>query len=327
MALEKFRAPALPLPPREYDEQYISQLVRALRLYFNQLDSKTPNQAESYRADRFIGGEFTGETVNATTVNSTTVNTDVINFSQANGGDINAGYANLAEVFAYFAQIDAILTNQITASTVTGDNFYGNFFYGSGRFLNVPYNQFLSNVDQTFTLGTAKSVRLEVTNFANGIFIAGANDDEITFAEPGVYSIMYSLSFKNTSNEGQFIDVWIEYNGTDYANSNTRFFIPVRKSNNEPSFLVAVTTIDGIAQNANDYIRIMWHASSTNVVMEHLPAVTAVPNVTPNIPETPSAIVQASFVSAEYPPVKRVAPLPVFGFGQVGTVTVTTNLG
>jgi hypothetical protein len=322
MALEKFRAPAIPLPSPEYDAQYLSQLVRALRLYFNQLDSLTPNQAESYRADRFIGGDFTGETINANTVN-----TEDLSFFQANCGDINADYANLAEVFAYFAQIDAILTNQITASTVTGDNFYGNFFYGSGRFLNVPYNQFLSNVDQTFTLGTAKSVRLEVTNFANGIFIAGANDDEITFSESGVYSITYSLSFKNTSNEGQFIDIWIEYNGTDYANSNTRFFIPVRKSNNEPSFLVAVTTITGLAQAANDYVRIMWHASSTNVVMEHLPAVTAVPNVTPNIPETPSALVQANFISAEYPPVKRVSPLSVFGFGKVGAVEVVTNLG
>lgn len=54
MALEQFRAPALPLPGPEYDPTYVSQLINALRLYFNQLDSLTPNQAYTYRADKYI---------------------------------------------------------------------------------------------------------------------------------------------------------------------------------------------------------------------------------------------------------------------------------
>ena len=60
MALEKFQAPALPVPPVEYDQRYHTDLIRILRLYFNQLDSLTPNQANSYRADYFYGGEFIG---------------------------------------------------------------------------------------------------------------------------------------------------------------------------------------------------------------------------------------------------------------------------
>ena len=42
MALEKFQAPALPVPPVEYDQRYHTDLIRILRLYFNQLDSTTP---------------------------------------------------------------------------------------------------------------------------------------------------------------------------------------------------------------------------------------------------------------------------------------------
>lgn len=61
MALEQFRAPALPVPSAEYDQQYLTNLIRALRLYFNQLDSLTPNQAQSYRAQNFYGGLFSGE--------------------------------------------------------------------------------------------------------------------------------------------------------------------------------------------------------------------------------------------------------------------------
>ena len=34
-----FVAPSLPVPPVEYDSQYMTQLLNVLRLYFNQLDN------------------------------------------------------------------------------------------------------------------------------------------------------------------------------------------------------------------------------------------------------------------------------------------------
>ena len=49
MAMQKFRAPALPLAPLEYDQQQLSQLIGALRLYFTQLDSNVPLQADGIR--------------------------------------------------------------------------------------------------------------------------------------------------------------------------------------------------------------------------------------------------------------------------------------
>ena len=61
MALEKFRAPPLPNPPQDYDPTYVRQLIRGLELFFTQLDSFTPNQAQSYRADNFYGGAFFGD--------------------------------------------------------------------------------------------------------------------------------------------------------------------------------------------------------------------------------------------------------------------------
>lgn len=62
MALIGFKAPALPIPAGPiYSKEYVEQLVRALTLYFNQLDSKTPNIAQSYTADDFIGGLFSGD--------------------------------------------------------------------------------------------------------------------------------------------------------------------------------------------------------------------------------------------------------------------------
>jgi hypothetical protein len=49
MGMQRFRAPALPLAPLEYDQQQLSQLIGVLRLYFNQLDSNVPLQMDGLR--------------------------------------------------------------------------------------------------------------------------------------------------------------------------------------------------------------------------------------------------------------------------------------
>lgn len=58
MALDKFKASPLPNPPNQWDPQYMRQVIRVLENYFSQLDSRTPNNADKYTADMFIGGTF-----------------------------------------------------------------------------------------------------------------------------------------------------------------------------------------------------------------------------------------------------------------------------
>ena len=61
MAMQKFRAPALPLPGQAYSQVQMYQLIRALQLYFTQLDSLTPLEVDSVKAGLFEGGLFHGE--------------------------------------------------------------------------------------------------------------------------------------------------------------------------------------------------------------------------------------------------------------------------
>jgi hypothetical protein len=226
-----FRSP-LPNAPAQYDAQYFRQVIRVIENYFSQLDSPTPNYAESYTADDFFGGRLHGD----------------------------------------------------------GANIY------------VPYNQFYSLTDQSAAaLDQAYAVELENTSFTNGISVAGANDTQITFSEPGIYTLTVSLRFKNPTNDAQSVDVWFRYNdGTgavDVPNSNSKFTIPPRKSTGDPAYLVAVTPFTGFAGAANVYVEIMWTTTDTTVVMEHIDPVAFSAGVTPAIPGTPSAIVQANFVS------------------------------
>lgn len=195
----------------------------------------------------------------------------------------------------YFSQLDSNTPNYATSYTA-------DFFYGDGTGIYVPYNQFYSSVDQTAAaVDIAYAVQLENTSFTNGITITGANDTQVTFSEPGIYTMTYSLSFKNPTNDAQSVDVWFRYyNGTttvDVPDSNSRFTIPPRKSTGDPSYLIAVTPFTGYAEAAGVWVEVMWRTSDTSVVMEHLPAVTYSAGVTPAIPATPSALVQANFVS------------------------------
>jgi hypothetical protein len=200
----------------------------------------------------------------------------------------------------YFSQLDSRAANN--ASAYSADDFFGGVFHGDGSEIYVPYNQFYSLVDQTIpAIDQTVAVRLENTVFTNGISITGVNNTRITFSKPGIYTITASLRFVNPTNDAQSIDVWFRYdNGTgavDVPNSNSKFTIPARKSTGDSSYLVAVTPFTGFAEAAGVYVELMWAATSTSVAMEHIDPIAYSVGVTPAIPGTPSAVVQANFIS------------------------------
>jgi hypothetical protein len=314
MALDRFRASPLPNPPAQYDPQYLRQLIRVVEIYFSQLDSRAPNNAEQYSADRFVGGSFSGTSISADSL-------DVITL-QALGalfGYVRADGVWTDALISYGHRNGAQISDQIMAG-----NVYADYLYGDGRFVSTPYNQLSSNQDQTAaSVAVAYALTLNGDEFPNGISIV--SNSRITFAQQGIYNVSYSIQFKNTTNDQQDIDIWMRYNGTDIANSNSRFTIPARKSSGNPSHLIAVTPIVVDIPADNGYVEIMWRVENTGVSIEHFPAVAASPGVTPAIPATPSAIIGITHVSAQFPAVTRVAPLPVFGFGQIGDISVVTS--
>jgi hypothetical protein len=314
MALDKFRAAPLPNPPAQYDPQYLRQVIRVLETYFSQLDSRTPNNAQKYTADEFVGGSFSGTSVNSTSISTITLDAVAADIDTQVSARIFADYLN-----TYAHRNGAQISNQIMSNMV-----YADFLHGDGRFISTPYNQLTSDQDQTAaSVAVAYALTLNGDEFPNGISVV--SNSRITFAQQGIYNVSYSIQFKNTTNDQQDIDIWLRYNGTDIANSNSRFTIPARKSSGNPSHLIAVTPIVVDIPADNGYIEIMWRVENTGVSIEHFPAVAASPGVTPAIPATPSAIIGITHVSAQFPPVTRVAPLPVFGFGQVGAISVVTR--
>jgi hypothetical protein len=314
MALDKFKAAPLPNAPAQYDAQYIRQVIRVLETYFSQLDSRTPNNAQQYTADEFVGGNFTGTNITATNASVITLDAVAAEINSQYSDDIDVSYIN-----SYAHRNGSQISDHFMAQDV-----YADFLYGDGRFIQTPYNQFTSDASQTApNVATANILTFTDTDFPDGIYLTSSS--RIVLSRTGIYNFTYSLQFKNTVNDAESIDVWLRYNGTDIPNSNTRFAVPARKSTGDPSYVVAVTPIMVDVEVDGHYVEIAWRVSNVGVTLEALPAVTASPGVTPAIPATPSAIVSVTFISAQFPQVTRVAPLPVFGFGEIGAISVVTR--
>ena len=158
-----------------------------------------------------------------------------------------------------------------------------------GRFLNMPYGAFQDTTDQTATANTATVMTFNTTDFSNGVTVASTT--RITVVDAGIWNCQFSIQFKNTTNDTQDVDVWFRKNGSDIANSNSRFGLSARKSAGDPSHTVAAMNFFA-SMNSTDYLEIMWRPSDVGVSIEQYAAGTS-----PTRPTIPSAIVTMSFVS------------------------------
>jgi hypothetical protein len=159
-----------------------------------------------------------------------------------------------------------------------------------GRFMNNPYGAFQDSTDQVAAnTTTAYAVTFNTTDFANGVTVASGS--RITVADAGIWNLQFSIQFTNTTNASQDVDVWFRVNGTNVANSNSRFGFAPRKGAGDPFHIIAAMNYF-VSLNATDYVQIMWRPTDTGVSIEQYAAGTS-----PTRPAVPSAIVTMSFVS------------------------------
>jgi len=159
-----------------------------------------------------------------------------------------------------------------------------------GKYLNNPYGAFQDSTDQVAASTTvAYPVTFNTTDFSNGVTIA--SNSRITVADAGIWNLQFSLQFTNTTNSSQDVDVWFRVNGTNIANSNSRFGLAPRKSVGDPFHIIMALNYFA-SLNATDYIEIMWRTTDTGVSIEQYAAGTS-----PTRPAIPSAIATMSFVS------------------------------
>jgi hypothetical protein len=170
-------------------------------------------------------------------------------------------------------------------------NAFASLFGPRGaQYVNAPYGAFQDDTDQAAAnTTTAYAVALSTTDFSNGITLSDSS--RMNVSQDGLYNVQFSLQFKNTTNDGQDVDVWFRKNGTNIAASNSRFHLAPRKSSGDPSHLIAAMNFF-VDLAKNDYVEVMWRPTDVGVSLEHFPTSTS-----PTRPSVPSAIITVSFVS------------------------------
>ena len=155
---------------------------------------------------------------------------------------------------------------------------------------SAPYGAFQDSTDQTAASTTAAyAIALNTTDYSNGIYVS--NTSRINVRNYGIYNIQFSLQYKNTTNDGQDVDIWFKKNGTNVTGSNSRFHMAARKSTGDPSHLIAAMNYF-LEMNAGDYVEVMWRTTDTGVSLEQYPT-----SSSPDRPSIPSAIITVSYIA------------------------------
>ena len=159
-----------------------------------------------------------------------------------------------------------------------------------GKYINAPYGAFQDGTDQTAAnTTTAYAITFNTTDFSNGVTLS--NSSRLNVAQAGIYNIQFSIQLTNSTNAPQDVDVWFRKNGTNIANSNSRFGFAARKSPGDPFHTIAALNFFA-SLAANDYVEIMWRPTDVGVQIEHYAA-----SSSPTRPVVPSVIATLSFVS------------------------------
>jgi hypothetical protein len=134
------------------------------------------------------------------------------------------------------------------------------------------FGSFTSNATQTSAgANTVNYMTLNNTEDSNGVSIVSSS--EITIARTGRYDIQFSAQLGHDTNNTANVEIWLTKNGNAIANTNT--ILTLTKDEK------AIAAWDWLvnANTANDYFKIAWASSDTNVEIIATDAANTIANV------------------------------------------------
>ena len=317
-----FRAPPMPVPPAQYNQQYGTQLIRVLGVYFSQLDSRTPIQADAFiggtfegttftgdqftggdfdggtfTGDHFVGGDFAGSGLGITLPYGSFYDTT----NQAGGSvtteypmrlaatDISSGVSVASRSAAFTGSI--ALTVLTVASGLTGLVFPGMLIAGT----TVAANTYVV-VQLTGTSGGLGTYTVSVSQTVTSRALTGAMATKLTVTSAGIYNLQFSAQFINTDTAAHDIDIWFRKNattptGAGIANSNSVFTVHSSHGGIDGRLIAGLNYMIQLA--AADFLEIMWHGDDLGISIATIAA-----GSTPTTPQAPGVIATLQFVSA-----------------------------
>lgn len=201
----------------------------------------------------------------------------------------NANVGNLGTSGLIVATGNITGGNLVTSGSanITGNVNAGNLVLTTGNIIYTPrYGSFYSNVTQTNPVAnTARAMTFNNTVTANSVSII--SNSQITVNKTGVYNIQFSAQVTKSDAGTDYIEIWLDKNGSTIPWTNTRVRLVEAGEINVASWNFVETA------NSGDYFRLMWGSADTNASLVAIPAASTTMNV-----DVPSVIVTVTPVGA-----------------------------
>lgn len=165
--------------------------------------------------------------------------------------------------------------DNLTTVTLTAGGADGTLGYW-GSFWDTT-DQSVASTTTAYVIGINSS---DPDNY--GVTIQGGN--RIVPTTPGNYNISVSLQLTNTDTQAHDAVMWFRKNGVDVPDSASKFTVPSTHGGKLGHLIFYVDLATHFA--AGGYMQLVWHAESTQIKIETLPAGTS-----PVYPQIPSVIV------------------------------------
>ena len=189
---------------------------------------------------------------------------------------------------------------------------------GAGGALGY-WGSFWSTQDQTaISTGSAYAITFNTTDpDSNGVSISSGSN--VLFDYSGVYSIIFSIQFENANTQIEDVDVWLKKNGTNVADSDSKWSVSERHGGVNGHNIGAVNFVLSIA--SGDYLQLYWQTTNTNLSLQYSPSGSLNPAI-------PSVILTATQVMyTQVGPQGPQGPQGPAGAAGSSNHSVLTNLG
>jgi hypothetical protein len=146
------------------------------------------------------------------------------------------------------------------------------------------WGSFWDTTDQVAPLAnTPYEIRLNTTDpDSNGVSVV--SNSRVTFANAGVYSLTFSIQFRNTDTQIHDVNVWLRKNDSgstgNMPDSDTKLSVTSKHGGVDGFQLMTVNFVYKLV--AGDFIEMIWSTTSTQVTIDSSPAGTG--PISPSIP-------------------------------------------
>ena len=282
-ALIPSKAPNLPIAPTEYSQQYIDQLLNVLRLYFNTID----NFSQPFTSS--TGGGYLKFPNGAFHQDGYTTLTNAIPNSSSTANIVVASTAGFAATGSILIEEEVIKYTGKTDTTFTGitRGAYGSS--GSSHAAGV----YVTEAQGVASASTALAIPYDTTDTSNQVSIDDTDNSKIVFSVAGYYNVQFSVQLINATSSVDNTTFWFRKNTVDIENTAGIVSVPSKHAGGLGTAIVSWNLIVDVS--AGDNIQLMMATDSGNTV-----AATYQPGSSPVHPVSPSVILTATFVSANY---------------------------